>query len=177
LVLHRRCCRRIFGKRAGIGYDAQIGGWPRESLQLPDPDYNEDDERSMNLQPPIFQAKFLGYKKVLIVAHLTSAYVDESARYGKPTSYYWPLLFPKPVVGAWELRTIAVLDVRRTPAHASGYCYGSRMAFIDKETWQPDWMDLYDPDLKLWKPGPSVYHPVPLPNTNGDVATGAGGDV
>ena len=29
-------------------------------------DYTQDDERSMNLQPPIFQAKFLGYKKILV---------------------------------------------------------------------------------------------------------------
>ena len=29
-------------------------------------DYTQDDERSMNLQPPIFQSKFLGYKKILV---------------------------------------------------------------------------------------------------------------
>ena len=58
---------------------------------------------------------------------------------------------------------------------AGGYCYGSRMAFIDKETWQPIWMDLYDVGLKLWKTGPSIYKPMPLPGTNGDVATGGGG--
>src|SRR5579883_1096542 len=94
-------------------------------------DYTEDDERSMNLQPPIFQARFLGYKKLLMLAHPTPAYADQNARYGHPTAYYWPVLFPKPAAGAWELRTVALLDIRRTPAHASGYCYGSRMAFIE----------------------------------------------
>ncbi len=138
-------------------------------------DYTEDDERSMNLQPPIFQAKFIGYKKLLILAHPSPGYVDQTARYGHPTAYYWPVLFPKPAAGSWELRDVAVLDIRRTPAHASGYCYGSRMAFIDKENWQPIWMDLYDANLKLWKTGPSVYRPMPLPGTGGDVATGAGG--
>ena len=49
------------------------------------------------------------------------------------------------------------------------------MAFIDKETWQPIWMDLYDVGLKLWKIGPSIYKPMPMPGTNGDVATGGGG--
>ena len=29
-------------------------------------DYTADDERSMSIQPPIFQAKFLGYKKLLV---------------------------------------------------------------------------------------------------------------
>jgi hypothetical protein len=138
-------------------------------------DYTEDDERSMNLQPPIFQSRFVGYKKLLILAHPLPAYVDENARYGRPTAYYMPLLFPKPAAGAWELRTMAVLDIRRLPSKAAGYCYGSRMAYIDKETWQPVWMDLYDQNLKLWKIGPSVYHPMPLPGTGGDVATGAGG--
>src|SRR5579875_336930 len=138
-------------------------------------DYTEDDERSMNLQPPIFQAKFVGYKKILMIAHPTPAYADEGAKLGHPTAYYWPLMFPNPKAGAWELRNVAVLDVRRVPSHSSGYCYGSRMAFIDKETWQPVWMDLYDANLKLWKVGPSVYRPMTLPGTGGDVATGGGG--
>jgi hypothetical protein len=138
-------------------------------------DYTADDERSMNLQPPIFQARFLGYKKLLILANPLPAYVDSKARFGQPTSYYLPLFFPKPNVGAWELRSLAVLDVRRVRSMAAGYCYGSRMAYIDKETWQPVWMDLYDPSLKLWKFGSSVYRPMPLPGTRGDVATGAGG--
>ena len=68
-----------------------------------------------------------------------------------------------------------LLDIRRTEKTAAGYCYGSRMAYIDKETWQPIWMDLYDVDLKLWKTGPSMYKPMALPNTGGDVATGGGG--
>ena len=49
------------------------------------------------------------------------------------------------------------------------------MAYIDKETWQPVWVDLYDRSLKLWKIGPSVYRPMALPRTDGDVAVGAGG--
>ncbi len=138
-------------------------------------DYTEDDERSMNLQPPIFQARFLGYKKLLILAHPSPAYADPNAKFGHPTAYYWPVLFPNPKAGAWELRDVALLDIRRTPAHAGGYCYGSRMAFIDTENWQPIWMDLYDGNLKLYKTGPSVYMPMPLPGTDGDVATGAGG--
>ncbi len=138
-------------------------------------DYTEDDERSMNLQPPIFQSRLVGYKKILINAHPLPAYADPGAKLGHPTAYYWPLMFPNPKAGAWELRTLALLDIRRTPSHSSGYCYGSRMAFIDKETWQPVWMDLYDANLKLWKTGPSVYRPMTLPGTGGDVATGAGG--
>ena len=130
-------------------------------------DYTQDDERSMNLQPPIFQSKFLGYKKILV------GYPEPG--YIKTSNFYKPLYFPSPDAVKWQVRTVALLDLRRLPSKAAGYCYGSRMAFIDKETWQPIWMDLYDVGLKLWKIGPSVYRPIPLPGTNGDVSTGAGG--
>lgn len=130
-------------------------------------DYTQDDERSMNLQPPIFQAKFLGFKKILVG--------DPQPGYTNVANFYKPLYFPTPAAVKWQVRPVAVLDLRRLPSKAAGYCYGSRMAFIDKENWQPIFMDLYDVGLKLWKIGPSVYRPMPLPGTNGDVATGAGG--
>ena len=130
-------------------------------------DYTQDDERSMNLQPPIFASKFVGYKNILV------AY--PTADYSNSANYYKPLYFPSPTAVTWQVRPVAVLDIRRVPSKTAGYCYGSRMAFIDRETWQPIWMDLYDSGLKLWKTGPSVYKPMPIPGTNGDVATGAGG--
>jgi hypothetical protein len=130
-------------------------------------DYTQDDERSMNLQPPIFQSRFLGYKKIL-VGYPTSGYTDKA-------NYYKPLYFPSPSAVTWQVRSVAVLDIRRVPSMVAGYCYGSRMAYIDRETWQPIWMDLYDSGLLLWKTGPSIYRPMPIPGTNGDVATGAGG--
>ena len=130
-------------------------------------DYTQDDERSMNLQPPIFQARFLGYKK-LLVGYPTAGYTNTG-------NYYKPLYFPGPAAVTWQLRPVAVLDIRRVPSMSSGYCYGSRMAYIDEETWQPIWMDLYDAEMHLWKTGPSIYLPMPIPGTHGDVATGAGG--
>ncbi len=130
-------------------------------------DYTQDDERSMNLQPPIFQSRFLGYKNILV------GYPEPG--YTNKNNYYKPLYFPGPRAVTWQVRPVAVLDIRRVPSMAGGYCYGSRMAYIDRETWQPIWMDLYDAGLLLWKTGPSIYRPMPLPGTNGDVATGAGG--
>ena len=130
-------------------------------------DYTADDERSMSIQPPIFQAKFEGYKKILVM-YPTDGYADKA-------NYYQPAWFATPRAGKWMLRDVAVLDIRRTQKTAAGYCYGSRMAYIDKETWQPIWMDLYDINLKLWKTGPSMYKPMALPGTGGDVATGGGG--
>jgi hypothetical protein len=130
-------------------------------------DYTQDDERSMNLQPPIFQAKFIGFKKIL-VGYPAQGYTEKA-------NYYAPMYFPGPNAVIWQVRPVAVLDIRRVPSMQSGYCYGSRMAYIDQETWQPIWMDLYDAELHLWKTGPSIYRPMPIPGTNGDVCTGAGG--
>ncbi len=130
-------------------------------------DYTADDERSMSIQPPIFQAKFEGYKKILVMYPL-DGYVDKA-------NYYKPSYFATPRAAVWMPREVALVDIRRTDQMKQGYCYGSRMAYIDKETWQPIWMDLYDVGLKLWKTGPSMYKPMLLPNTGGDVSTGGGG--
>jgi len=130
-------------------------------------DYTQDDERSMNLQPPIFQSRFLGYKNIL-VGYPVAGYTSKN-------NYYKPLYYPSPAAVTWQVRPVAILDIRRVPSKANGYCYGTRMAYIDKETWQPIWMDLYDAGLHLWKTGPSIYRPMPIPGTNGDVSTGAGG--
>jgi hypothetical protein len=132
-------------------------------------DYTADDERSMSIQPPIFQAKFEGYKKILV------SYPTQGWAYTNKANYYSSVWFPTPRAAEWIPREVAVVDIRRTQKEAEGYCYGSRMAYIDKETWQPIWMDLYDVSLKMWKTGPSLYKPMALPGTNGDVATGGGG--
>jgi hypothetical protein len=131
-------------------------------------DYTADDERSMSIQPPIFQAKFVGYKKILVMYPKVPGYTDKA-------NYYQPAWFATPRAAVWMPRTVALVDIRRTDKMKAGYCYGSRMAYIDKETWQPIWMDLYDVNLKLWKTGPSMYKPMALPNTGGDVSTGGGG--
>ena len=131
-------------------------------------DYTYDDERSMSIQPPTFQGRFLGYKKILVMYPQLPGYENKA-------NYYQPIWFASPKAAVWMPRTVALVDVRRTEKTARGYCYGSRVAYIDKETWQPIWMDLYDANLKLWKTGPSMYKPMALPNTGGDVVTGGGG--
>jgi hypothetical protein len=87
-------------------------------------DYTQDDERSMNLQPPIFQAKFIGFKKIL-VGYPAQGYTEKA-------NYYAPMYFPGPNAVIWQVRPVAVLDIRRVPSMQSGYCYGSRMAYIDQ---------------------------------------------
>jgi hypothetical protein len=62
-----------------------------------------------------------------------------------------PLGFPKPSWGKWELREVDILDVRKLPTLAGGYCYGKRVMYIDSQFYAPLWEELYDNDMKLWK--------------------------
>jgi hypothetical protein len=68
-----------------------------------------------------------------------------------PTEYDGMLGLPKPSWGDWETRDVDVVDVRRIPQLASGYCYGSRIMYVDKQYYQTLAEDIYDGNLKLWK--------------------------
>jgi hypothetical protein len=48
------------------------------------------------------------------------------------------------VVGKWEVRDVYVVDVFPLPAMGH-YCYGHRVLFIDRQTWNIVASDLYDP--------------------------------
>jgi hypothetical protein len=68
-----------------------------------------------------------------------------------PADYDMPLGFPKPSWGKWEVRDATVIDAHRIPTENSGYCYGNRVLWVDKEFWLPYWVDLFDANHKLWK--------------------------
>jgi hypothetical protein len=42
-------------------------------------------------------------------------------------------------------------DVHRIRSEAAGYCYSSRIMYIDKEFWDGEWVDLFDSNHQLWK--------------------------
>jgi hypothetical protein len=68
-----------------------------------------------------------------------------------PGEYDGVLGWPKPSWGDWETRDTYVVDVRRIPELAPGYCYGSRVDYIDKQYYTNIAEDIYDTNLKLWK--------------------------
>ena len=68
-----------------------------------------------------------------------------------PEGFDMPLGWPKPSWGKWQLRDVYVLNVSKLPSKATGYCYGKRVMYVDKATYQPLWEDLYDSNLKLWR--------------------------
>lgn len=67
------------------------------------------------------------------------------------SNFYQPVFFAKPSVGTFEVRDTWEIDVRRVPSQRSGYCYGKRLMWIDKETKMSFWQDIYDESMKFWK--------------------------
>jgi Protein of unknown function (DUF1329) len=55
-------------------------------------------------------------------------------------------------VGQWQLRDVDVIDVRRVPSEENGYCFGSRIIYEDSQTHYALWEDVFDANLKFWKP-------------------------
>jgi hypothetical protein len=133
-------------------------------------DYVADDSREgLNIQPPIFQGKLLGLKRVLEIAHA------DPEGYRNYTNYFSPISFPKPAVGKWELRDTYAVDIQRIPSLQRGYCYSHRVVFLDKETFEPVDIDLYDANNTFWKGILNIYFPTPLPGSPGDYVTALGG--
>jgi hypothetical protein len=112
----------------------------------PGADFTADDYRyGFGGNIPTFSADFLAARKIL-------ALLDYQNPVGTfPANYFMPLGFPKPSWGRWELRDVDILDVRKLPALAGGYCYGKRIMYIDGQFYAPLWEELYDNDMKLWK--------------------------
>jgi Protein of unknown function (DUF1329) len=111
-------------------------------------DFTHDDEKAgFNGGIAIFDAKFLRDQNIIALTNLTTA--DGNF----PANYDMPLGWAKPSWGTWSVRSTHVLDVRRVPSEASGYCYGKRVMYVDTHFFHEQWMDLYDANMKLWKVG------------------------
>lgn len=127
--------------------------------------------------PQLYKIDFLGEKRILALVHGVSEAFDSP---GTPThlndQYYYrgtggTIPFPKPALGKWELREVYVVSLERLPQFASGYCYGKRVMYIDKENYFGGaQVDLYDPAGELYKTQLIVSRPGPIPETRGDAA-------
>lgn len=114
-------------------------------LQGKDDTTRDDFRYGFNGNITEFTAKLLGEKRILALNN----YNTDAGKF--PEQYEMPLGFPKPSWGKWELRDVYVIDVRKVPSLAAGYCYGKRIIYVDRNSYVPLWEDLYDARLKLWK--------------------------
>ena len=137
----------------------------------------DDTRAGFGIHPINFSARNLGEKKILLMEHVDTDRVTEPVL-GSGLSFYastvyQPLLFPKPMWGKWEVRNEYIQDYRMLPAAgAESYCYGSRLIYLDAESFMQFAIDLYDVGLKYWKFDMNFFRPEVIPNTGGDVAVG-----
>jgi hypothetical protein len=121
-------------------------------------DFVQDDNSDGTwIQPPHFKMALLGEKKIMALmrSNLDAFYNDKN--WDKNGVAQWPT----PVVGMWELRDEYIVDITPMPS-LGGYCYGHKVMFVDKETWNETWIDNYDAQGKYWK-GEMIYiKPHPL---------------
>jgi hypothetical protein len=94
----------------------------------------------------LFRAKFLGHRRIV---NLVDDYSNATGNF--PADWDMPLGWPKPTWGKWQLRDVDIIDVRRIASEAAGYCYGSRVMYVDSHFHYADWIDVYDASLALWK--------------------------
>jgi Protein of unknown function (DUF1329) len=128
-------------------------------------DFNLDDYNGFNGGIARFQADYLRDQQILTLVNA------DPKKYGDLSNYY-PLLFPKPDIGKWEVRDTYVLDVRRVPSQRSGYCYGKQIVNVDKYSYLPLWKDSYDPKMKLLKIESAVKVAAPVGGAGVQFATG-----
>jgi hypothetical protein len=127
--------------------------------------------------PQLFKITYVKSMKLLALVHQNpKAYESCGTSTGLPPEYYenagkQVLSFPTRASGAWELRDTFVIDYTRLPAFSTGYCYGRRTVYIDKDTLFPIAVDLYDAGGKLYKMILLFNLVVKIPNTQDNLLT------
>jgi Protein of unknown function (DUF1329) len=107
----------------------------------------KDDQRyGWNGGVGMFTGKWLRDMKLL-----TLVTMDTKAPAVYPDNYDGFLGWAKPSWGDWETRDVYVDDIRRSPEFNTGYCYGSRVDYIDKQYYTSLAEDIYDAQMQLWK--------------------------
>jgi hypothetical protein len=123
-------------------------------------DMVKDDQRvGWNGGVGKFVGKWLRDQKLLTLFKMNGAAAGHF-----PDEYDGVLGWPKPSWGEWETRDTYVVDVRRIPELNAGYCYGSRVDYVDKQYYGNVAEDIYDANMKLWKVVWTAGTPGPLDN-------------
>jgi hypothetical protein len=120
--------------------------------------------------PQEFAIKFLGEERILALVHAVPAALKQCGSSTRlPGDYYYPaakgvLPWAKPGLGKWELRDVYVIEMSRLPAYSQGYCYSRRVLYIDKETFLPLAIELYDSRGALFKFITQFWTPLAVPS-------------
>jgi Protein of unknown function (DUF1329) len=107
--------------------------------------YDDANGQGFNGTTSIYTGDYLGDRKIITLTDFST----DGAVF--PDGYDMPIAWPRPSWGKWTVRPMVINDVHRIPSEAAGYCYSSRIMYVDKELWHGMWVDLYDANRKLWK--------------------------
>ena len=127
--------------------------------------------------PQQFKIKYLGDKQILALVHADPAALRLcGGSAGLPSEYYYPAAkgivpWARPSLGKWELRDTYVIDMSRLPAYSAGYCYGRRVLYVDKETFFPLAVELYDRQGTLSKFVTQFWTPLAIPSGGSALGT------
>lgn len=106
---------------------------------------DEDFHSGFDSDLTAMQADYAARKKILALVDANPP--DKTF----PEGFYMPLAWPMPAWAKWQVRDVDVLDVKRIPSKAAGYCYGKRVIYVDAHFSGPLWQEIYDAKMKLWK--------------------------
>jgi hypothetical protein len=99
-----------------------------------------------------FDSNLTQLKVDLVAEKKILALMDITPPQGKfPQNFDMPLGWPTPAWGKWQLRDVYVISLSKLPAYSSGYCYGKRVLYVDKQFFAPVWEDMYDMEMQPWK--------------------------
>jgi hypothetical protein len=130
-------------------------------------DWTQEDFRSgLDSNVTQIQVNYLGHKKILALLDFRAP--DNPY----PDGFFLPLVWPKPPWAKWQVRDVDVIDVRKIPSQAAGYCYGKRVMYVDAHTSSPLWEELYDKQVSLWKFQTTLPQQVNVPGVGPVVTPG-----
>jgi hypothetical protein len=115
-----------------------------------------------------FQGKYLRDQTILSLQGAVNKIAGDF-----PAQFDGFLGWPKPSWGDWETRDVYVIDVRRIPTMTPGYCYGSRVMYVDKQYYQTLHEDIYDSNMKLWKIYFATFAPAPFRHYSDQMGLGS----
>ena len=139
---------------------------------LPGNDYTwEESNNGPPSLPQEYKISYAGTRQMMVLAHADlKAFESCGSASSLPSAYFYPaekgvIPWPRPALGKWETREAYVIEMNRLPAYTSGYCYGRRVIYVDKETLFPMAIDLYDTAGGLYKSWIGLLSPLPVPGT------------
>jgi uncharacterized protein DUF1329 len=89
--------------------------------------------------------KYVAHRKIIA---LVDPHIPTQAF---PADVDMPLGWPTPKWGTWQVRDVDVLEIKKIPAKAAGYCYGSRVVYADSHFSGILWEELDNMQMQPWK--------------------------